>query len=190
MPEPIEYVFSHAALPSAALQPRLMARWRRGGWTGRILAVVGGGLVGAAIAAASSMLDIPFWAGLALGLGPTVLYVALTQAIFRTTLKRIAREQANAPWREGDSTVRLDAEGIAIADANGRTFLPWSHVIDVIEAEGHLLLLLSPLEYVPVPQDAVTPLTLDDVADRVERWRSPAPVAYLDHLEAPEAPEA
>ena len=37
-------------------------------------------------------------------------------------------------------------------------------------AEAHLLLLLSPLEYVPIPEDAIAPMTLEDAAGRIEEW--------------------
>ncbi|WMS44786.1 hypothetical protein RDV64_10550 [Acuticoccus sp. MNP-M23] len=170
MSDPIEYEFSHADLPAVAISKRLLSRWRRGNWVTRIGALLGGSAVGGLIAVASAMLNIPFWAALLLALGPTVLYAAATQFYASHTLRGLAAAQGTAPWRAGATAVRIGPNGVALTDGTGTLTLAWPMVTDIVLAEAHLLLMLSPLEYVPIPEGAIAPLTLEEAAARIEEW--------------------
>lgn len=107
------------------------------------------------------------------GAGPLFLVVGLAVALYRIIV-RIRRRKAaleDAPVRQDASAMTLDAEGFAIEHPGLFYKTSWSHVVKALATPDSVLILTSPVEYVPIPMAALpVGVTPDDLAARINAW--------------------
>lgn len=99
---------------------------------------------------------------------PILVFLALT-IVRRRRLQKMMRM---APIRLGEGRILLDETGFSAPGARIIGGLSWDMVVDVVEDPVGLLLLISPIEYIPLP-DAGLPegMSRADLLARISGWR-------------------
>ncbi|MEL6978630.1 MAG: YcxB family protein [Pseudomonadota bacterium] len=109
------------------------------------------------------------------GGGAQILLLALSLglAIYRMIVRgrRFRAALEDAPGRQGESEMTLDPEGVRLIHPGAEYFVRWSHVEAAILAPRGLLILTSPVEYLPIPTEAL-PIgeTPESMKARIEAW--------------------
>lgn len=89
--------------------------------------------------------------------------------------KRLIRAMSAAPARQEASQISVGPDGIAAPGALAAGRIPWRWVTDVVEDEVGLLVLFSPLEFIPLV-DASLPdgMARGTLKARIDAWREAA----------------
>jgi hypothetical protein len=169
MTEPIILRFRLADLDETGISGRLQKRYY-GPFPAILLAAVLLGSGTAAIFAVVVYLQYDLNAALA-GVVAGGVAMMITLRANRFYAEKLQRAVLAAPFRHDEITVILRPDGAYRTES----LLPWRWIVDVIEDEGVTLLLISPLEFLPLPhdrlQDGVTP---DQMRAAIAEWRAAA----------------
>ena len=147
-PDPITLAYRLADVAETRLTLALRQRFY-GRWTALLI----GGSAGLAaglfwvLALLWLRLDPPSVAvGLVIG-GAALL---VSSVFARRATRRLQREILAAPFRQAETALTLGPDGIR-RPLGG--LLPWSMITEVVERPDTTLLLLSPVEFLPLPHD-------------------------------------
>lgn len=87
------------------------------------------------------------------------------------TRRRWRSAQFDAPLRQGYTEFRLDPEGVHTRHPGAECSFFWHHVTDVLATDWGVLILLSPAEYLPIPQSALpVGMTSESLRERILEW--------------------
>lgn len=104
-----------------------------------------------------------------------VFFLALTGLFLVRYLtdEAIAKARTEAPIRQRPASVVLTAEGVRADGGAVVGQIPWCDITEVRPYDQGVLLLISAVEYVPVP-DAALPdqMTRADLLTQIEAWRA------------------
>jgi len=90
-------------------------------------------------------------------------------------IQKVKQAVSEAPIRQQTTTVIIGPEGIAAPGALVLGRIPWHHVIDVVETETALLILFSPVEYIPLADDSLPAgMPRAALAGQIGNWRKAA----------------
>lgn len=93
--------------------------------------------------------------------------------------KRLQAALMDAPIRQRDCALAINEHGIAAEGGALHTRVDWSDVIEISELGGFVLIMLSPLEYIPIPLFSLPPdLSRDELLERLHTWHGQAAEAY------------
>ncbi|PIE08619.1 MAG: hypothetical protein CSA74_01335 [Rhodobacterales bacterium] len=80
-----------------------------------------------------------------------------------------------APVRQEVSTITLNAEGITAPGAMIAGQMPWRWITEIVEREDALLLLFSPVEFIPLPDKGLPEgMTRAALKAQLETWHAAA----------------
>jgi len=88
------------------------------------------------------------------GTGIVICAVIAFAVITKNEEKQISNALNTASTRFGEKTFELSSEGVKMTGDHGFSLTYWSAIRDVISTPQGLLLLLSPLDYIPLPADS------------------------------------
>ncbi len=110
------------------------------------------------------------------GLVPVSFMLASVHFLNGIWRRKLSRAVVGAPFRRENRKVILSARGICEFGPNDGSALNWRHVSDVVPyGKDTVLLLLSPLEYIPLQMDGLPPgVSRDALLERIAGWRSAA----------------
>lgn len=184
-PEPIRVSFRYSDLPMHRLHARVMQGFREPprlksrvlralSWAALFIVFV---IVFKALSAfqsgeAEDDLGPVIFGG---GIGALVA-IAIVSRFGKQIQARVLAALVDAPSRQGETEVRMDASGIE-AHGTGTTWrIDWSCIGEVDEVEGFTLLKPSRAEFLPIPHDRLPPgVTPADLDRAIRLWRGTAP---------------
>jgi len=87
--------------------------------------------------------------------------------------KKLLRNMAAAPIRTKCESLFLSEYGVSDYGPPQKGNMSWDYVIDVVQHRDLVLLLLSPMEYIPFPISSLPDgLTSDALLKQIEDWRA------------------
>ena len=102
------------------------------------------------------------------------LYFAVVAAVLLNARwrRRLYRALNDAPIRRENLPVRLSRQGISDTGMAPETAMPWRFVTGVVEYRDMVLLLLSPTEYIPLPDSGLPDgLGRAGLLEQIGKWR-------------------
>ena len=87
--------------------------------------------------------------------------------------KKLLCKMDSAPIRQGIRKVHLTPQGIACPSCLIIGSIEWSEITDVVEQQDMVLLLFSPIEYIPLPDSGLPDgKTRTDLLKQITKWRT------------------
>ena len=89
--------------------------------------------------------------------------------------KRLFRQLEEAPLRSNNRSVFLSEHGVSDFGPPQENGLIWDYITDVVPYKGLVLLLLSPVEYIPLQMDGLpVGMTRESLLEQIAKWRTKA----------------
>lgn len=179
MTDTLHLTYSWRDIPVTKLNARLTNRFFGPlRWIVLILAVT-------VLFATFTLLSVKVFPGETQGQMPTILAAvacALTLGIGNTLgHKRLQAALLEAPIRQKECALAINAYGIACAGGALQTNADWTDVTEVVEMGSFVLIMLSPLEYIPIPDFALPPdLSRAKLVAQLRQWHADAIIDYGD----------
>jgi len=110
------------------------------------------------------------------------IYFAFLAMTILNTLwkKRLFQDLIETPLRRNNRSVFLSENGVSDFGPPQENDLVWSYITDVVPYKNLVLLLLSPVEYIPLQMDGLPDgMTRESLLEQIEKWRN---VSTLDNL--------
>ena len=109
------------------------------------------------------------------GLVAAGLALIVFAGIARWLNARVRRAIMAAPARRTPSTLVLTVDGIAGSGTLMAGRIPWRHVVDVVDSPKALLVLFSPVEFIPLPDSGLPDgMTRSALRTQIADWRTAA----------------
>ena len=87
--------------------------------------------------------------------------------------KRLLRSMEEAPLRSNNRSVFLSEHGVSDFGPPHEDGLIWDYITDVVPYNNLVLLLLSPVEYIPLQMDGLPEgMTREAFLDQIAKWRT------------------
>ena len=87
--------------------------------------------------------------------------------------KRLFREISQAPLRRKNRSVFLSKYGVSDFGPPHENDLIWDYITEVVPYKNLVLLLLSPVEYIPLQMDGLPDeMTRESLLEQIEKWRN------------------
>lgn len=105
-----------------------------------------------------------------------VICCAVTLGIGNTLgHKRLQAELANAPIRQKPCSLAINQYGIAGGGGALYSHVDWADVTEIAETGSFILIMLSPLEYIPIPDFSLPPeTTRSELVRQLREWHATA----------------
>jgi len=98
------------------------------------------------------------------------LAMAILNGIWKN---RLFREISQAPIRRKNRSVFLSRHGISDFGTPRENELVWDYITEVVPYKNLVLLLLSPVEYIPLQMDGLPDgMARESLLEQIEKWRS------------------
>lgn len=95
--------------------------------------------------------------------------------------KRLQAAMMQAPIRQKDCALAINRHGIAAEGGALHAQVDWADVTEIVELGAFVLVMLSPLEYVPIPVFALPPdMEREDLIEQLRTWHQAAVDAEAD----------
>jgi len=147
------------------LSNRFFGFW---GWTA--VSVVTGATAGVGILFLWRLLG-PGGSGI-IAVGLAVIVFALLATRLQNKLRRA---MFDVPARQEPSSITLDAAGIAAPGALIAGRIPWRWVTEIVDSEDILLVLFSPMEFIPLADSGLPDgMTRERLKAQIKTWREAA----------------
>lgn len=179
MTDTLHLTYSWQDIPVAKLHARLTNRFYGPlRWIVLILALT-------VLFSTFTLLSARVFPGETQGQLPTILAAlacAVTLGVGNTLgHKRLQAALLEAPIRQKDCSLAINAYGIAAAGGALHSSADWTDVTEVVELGSFVLIMLSPLEYIPIPDFALPPdMTRADLVVQLRQWHADARANYSD----------
>ena len=90
--------------------------------------------------------------------------------------KRLQAALMAAPIRQKECSLAINQYGIAAEGGALHAHVDWADVTEIAEMGGFVLIMLSPLEYIPIPEFSLPPeWTRQDLLLRLREWHEAEP---------------
>ena len=110
------------------------------------------------------------WIGTLVPLYFAYLAISIMNSIWK---KRLFREISQAPLRRKNRSVFLSKYGVSDFGPPHENDLTWDYITEVVPYKNLVLLLLSPVEYIPLEMDSLPDgMTRESLLEQIEKWRS------------------
>ncbi len=87
--------------------------------------------------------------------------------------KRLFHEITQAPLRRKNRAVFLSKYGVSDFGPPQENNLIWDYITEVVPYKNLVLLLLSPVEYIPLQMDGLPDgMTRESLLEQIEKWRN------------------
>lgn len=89
--------------------------------------------------------------------------------------KRLQAELVNAPIRQKPCSLAINQHGIAAEGGALHSHVDWADVTEIAETGSFVLIMLSPLEYIPIPDFSLPPeTTRSELVQQLRAWHQAA----------------
>ncbi len=154
-----------AAKIQSMLSNRFFGFW---GWTA--VSVITGAAAGLAIVVLGRVMG-PGGSGV-IAIGLALIVFALLAMRLQNKLRRA---MSDVPARQEPSSVTLDGAGISGPGALIAGRIPWRWVTEIVDSEDILLVLFSPVEFIPLADSGLPDgMTRAKLKAQIETWREAA----------------
>jgi hypothetical protein len=87
--------------------------------------------------------------------------------------KRLFREISQSPFRRKNRSVFLSKHGVSDFGPPHKNGLIWDYITEVVPYKNLVLLLLSPVEYIPLQMDGLPDgMTRESLLYQIGKWRN------------------
>ncbi len=95
--------------------------------------------------------------------------------------KRLQAALMSAPIRQKECSLAINQYGIAAEGGALHAHVEWADVTEIAEMGNFVLIMLSPLEYIPIPDFSLPPdLSRADLIEQLRYWHKAAQPQTLD----------
>ena len=98
-----------------------------------------------------------------------LLAMAILNSVWK---KRIFHDLNEAPVRSSNRSVFLSEHGVSDFGPPQKQGMTWDYITDVVPYNNLVLLLLSPVEYIPLQMDSLPDeMTREALLEQIAKWR-------------------
>ena len=109
-----------------------------------------------------------------IGIAPVLFVILIELSLKSFRARRLLRAITNAPIRRKNRSVFLSRHGISDFGTPRENELVWDYITEVVPYKNLVLLLLSPVEYIPLQMDGLPDgMARESLLEQIEKWRNP-----------------